>query len=258
VAVRAGCVVGGARSRPSGPTALQELRPCWSLTAIAELHPAQRIRDTDRSEQSGRLRLRPAECLECLATEGRRQRAASPERREMEPDELDLPGECGIRPGPDQALRIAQRAPQSKRVQRQHPVGRWRWCRSDGTARREEDLERRGIADCQSAAGPHHPSVAESGRANDRRHGPKDGRARSTEAYRSVNAVPGSRDDSSIRVAPGGGRLGLQAGSARYWGRLNTYPTPRTVWMNAGLAGSASIRLRSQWTWTSTVRVSPP
>ena len=27
--------------------------------------------------------------------------------------------------------------------------------------------------------------------------------------------------------------------------------------MKAGCAGSASIRLRSQWTWTSTVRVSP-
>ncbi len=40
-------------------------------------------------------------------------------------------------------------------------------------------------------------------------------------------------------------------------GRRRTYPTPRIVWITIGFSGSGSIAERSQWTWTSTVRVSP-
>ena len=42
----------------------------------------------------------------------------------------------------------------------------------------------------------------------------------------------------------------------RVWGYDYAGET-RTVWSSAGAAGSASISARSQWTWTSTVRVSP-
>ena len=59
------------------------------------------------------------------------------------------------------------------------------------------------------------------------------------------------------RRAPAVRDAGRRRALRRYDGRRKTYPTPRTVWMNAGCPGSSSIWLRSQCTWTSTVRVSP-
>ena len=96
---------------------------------------------------------------------------------------------------------------------------------------------------------------------------PKLGGATSTRACQTVNVRPNAPEPQGELIRSDGGGAaagrrepggGAAAGRpAAQVGRRKTYPTPRTVWMKAGSPTSASIAVRSQCTWTSTVRVSP-
>lgn len=176
------------RAGESGLADLQKPGPRGALTSVAKLDPAEGIGDADGPKALAWLRFGSSESLECLSAVGRGQTGAPAKRSKVEADKLDLSSERWVCPAPGQSLRIAQGATQSNRVQRQRPVRRWRWGGNGGTTRREEDLERGMIADRRCVAGPRHRGLVGSGRANDHRHVRHFGLARSTRAYRPVNA----------------------------------------------------------------------
>ena len=87
---------------------------------------------------------------------------------------------------------------------------------------------------------------------------PKIGGATSTSACQTVNVRPNAPEPQGELIrTDGGGAAAERRRKTGQVGRRKTYPTPRTVWMKAGSPTSASIAVRSQCTWTSTVRVSP-
>lgn len=158
------------RAEPDGSASArrEQTHPARQACPAAELEPPDRVGGPDRAE---RARTRPVEIqgLERLAAEGRGQAPTIPQRRQVAADELDLAGERRVVPSVGASSDIAESASEPKRVQRQCPVGRWRWGGSEGTARWEEVLERRA-AFGRSAAEPRHRGLVGSGRANDRRH----------------------------------------------------------------------------------------
>jgi hypothetical protein len=157
----------------------QQGRPAGYAGVSTEFEPSNGVGSTDGPDR----RRRPAgvETLERFPTEGCGQTSPGLQRGEVAPDKLDLSGECRFHPQSRHPLRVTQRATKPKRVQRQHPVGRWRWGGNRATARREEDLERGRMTDRRPVAGPRHRGLVGSGRANDHRHvatmGPPDQRA---------------------------------------------------------------------------------
>ena len=110
--------------------------------------PRCRARASEWRRRRGSARAAPArpgrriQGLEGLPTERRRQAPAVAQRRQVTAYELHLAGERALAPRPGPAVRIAEAPAQPEGVQRQRPVGRWRWGGSEGTARWEEDLER--------------------------------------------------------------------------------------------------------------------
>ncbi len=225
---------------------------------VTELEPADGVRQADRTHRSRRRAIGcqhgPAD-MERLAAEGRRERAPRVDRGELAADGADLPDERGIGPGLVGG-RATDAAQHQKRVQRQRPLGRRRWSWSGGAVRREECPGRRVRADRRIVAAARPSRRINGGRTSDDRHG------RIVEARHQRwligRSTLGARPAERRGTACGrdSGRRGSARGSPQA-GRRNTYPTPRTVWMNAGCPGSSSIWERSQWTWTSTVRVSP-
>ena len=114
------------------------------MPAIAELQPAQGIGDMNRTDRTsgGRpsrprrassTRPRVVDDVEGLPPEGRGETGSRPNRREVEPDEIDLATESRVQP----SLRWAGRTGSAENVERatgQLPSGRRRSELSDGSA----------------------------------------------------------------------------------------------------------------------------
>jgi hypothetical protein len=221
----------GARA-PGGPS-----------LAVAELEPADGVGQADRAHRTRRRAIgyqHRATNMERFTAEGRRERAPRVDRRKLAADQLDLADERGIGPGLV-GRRPTDAAQHLESVQRQRPLRRRRWCGSGSAVRREECPGRPEVADRRCIATTRPSRRIGGGRTSDDRHAGMVGAGRQRRLIAPSTLC-------TARICP------CRPAQA---GRRKTYPTPRTVWMNAGCPGSSSICERSQWTWTSTVRVSP-
>src|SRR5919197_4007894 len=177
--------------------------------------------------------------MERLATKRRRKRRSRPDRSKVSADELDLASESR----PDQARepRLGPRPGASRRIPDQ--------------ARHLDRVERESFLRAAAQL-----DVKGVGATRMEEHiGWPFGRGDAVESGDrwEVGSPESDRHGVMIVIAYQRPHIGALIRSGDQAGRRYTYPTPRTVWISSGLPGSSSIWLRSQWTWTSTVRVSP-